>query len=256
MFAVRSPWAFSPSSLVITLHDDMSMRKSIERSVILAAAIFLLGICGCGETENHGCEYEPCSKERLSAIAGFPVGDWEIDGNSLEFLRKEFKWTTLTNQCDHWLSIHDDGTALVLACRGSYGNHDDVDYRRQLDVAESFGELTDVGVLSPSNCVSGQVNVRAKAYKMRWKLVGRDEFRRSKDDNYGGFFDRCYFNVDYPNQFEVGVVFLWKHGEELFFAVGEDATGIYLTPRVRSLGHAEPMKLALKFRRYVHEKSH
>ena len=221
----------------------------------IAVAILLLGSSGCCKTESQNRVYEPCSRAWVDAIVDFPVGNWVIDKDSLEFLRTEFKWATLINECDHWLAIHNDGTALARFCLSAYGEFEDVDYKRQLNSARlsvggTFNELIDADMLSSNICTSGCVNVQANAYKMRWSVVNREEWRRLKKDKYKDFFDRYYFNVDYPNQFEIGVVFYGKQGNEQFFAVGKDNKGVYLTPRVyRSRFKHDLMELAVKFRR-------
>lgn len=221
----------------------------------IAIVILLLGCSGCCKTESQNCVYEPCSRAWVDAIANFPVGNWVIDKDSLEFLRTEFKWTTLLNQRDHWLAIHNDGTALVRSCLSAYGESEDVDYKRQLNVAglcidAMFDELIDADRMSSNNYVIGRSNVQTNAYKMHWRVVGREEWLCLHKDRYEDYFDRYYFNVDYQNQFEVCVVFYEKHGGELFFAVGKDNKGIYLTPRVyRSRFKNDLMELAVKFRR-------
>lgn len=199
--------------------------------------------------------YEPCRESRISAITNFPVGDWKIDESSLEFLRTKFKWMTLLRQCDHRFVIHNDGTALLRICLGAYGESGDIDYKCQLSAAmlsidSMCDELIDVAMLSSNSHNACSASIQANAYRMRWKVVRREDMLLLKEEKYGDYFDRYYFDVDYPNQFEVGILFCKEQDNEQFFAVGEDQNGVYITPRVyRSRFKHELMELAVKFRR-------
>lgn len=224
-------------------------------SKIMTAIIILLVGCGCWETGNQNSDYKPCSRARVEAFADFPLGNWKIDKNSLEFLRIGLKWSTLINERDHRLAIHNDGFAFGRFCLCAYGEFGDIDYENQLNSAGLSVESTpkeqiDATVLSTNDCAVRCVYVQPSAYKMRWKVVSREEWLHHKNDKYGDIFDRYYFNVDYQNQFEVAVVFYEEQGNEHFFAVGEDDKGVYLTPRVfRSRFNHDLMELAVKFRK-------